>query len=91
MVGACGRLIRRPTAIFTGILFSLGAVVANRALAQVTVKRLFLLEDVEHHQWCAYGSESEWASEVKSLTAMVVAYLGVLGRSRFENQRNRGG
>jgi hypothetical protein len=51
----------------------------NGALAQAAGSRLFLLEDAEHHQWCAYGSESEWTSEVKSLTAMVVATLEYSG------------
>jgi hypothetical protein len=69
----------KPTGIFTGILFFLSAVVANSALAQTTGSRVFLLEDAEHHQWCAYGSESEWTSEVKSLTAMVVATLEYSG------------
>lgn len=71
--------MRRPGAILSGILFLLGALVVNSALAQSTGKRLFLLEDAEHHQWCAYGSESEWASEVKSLTARVVATLEYSG------------
>jgi hypothetical protein len=54
-------------------------VVVNSVLAHSTGKRLFLLEDAEHHQWCAYGSESEWTSEVKSLTAMVVGTLEYSG------------
>jgi len=42
------------------------------ALSQITTQKLFLLEDPEHHQWCAYGNEPAWASEVKSLAAEVV-------------------
>jgi hypothetical protein len=71
--------MRRTTAILTRILFVLGAVVMNGALAQSTGKRFFLLEDAEHHQWCAYGNESEWTSEVKSLTALMVATLEYSG------------
>jgi hypothetical protein len=71
--------MRRSSAILTGILFLLSAVVVYGALAQSTGKRLFLLEDAEHHQWCAYGSESEWTTEVKSLTALVVATLEYTG------------
>jgi hypothetical protein len=71
--------MRGPSAIITPVLFLLGAVVVNGALAQGTGKPLFLLEDTEHHQWCAYGSESEWTSEVKSLTAMVVGTLEYSG------------
>jgi len=71
--------MRGPTAILTGVLFLLSVVVVNAALAQSTGKRLFLVEDAEHHRWCAYRSESEWTSEVKSLTAMIVGMLEYSG------------
>jgi hypothetical protein len=57
------------------VLLSLGPVSTNCALAQIVPKRLFLLQDSEHQQWCAYKAESDWSSEVKSLNSPVVATL----------------
>jgi len=50
-------------------------IILEGTLSQITTQKLFLLEDPEHHQWCAYGNEPPWASEVKSLAAEAVGMV----------------
>jgi hypothetical protein len=57
----------------SAVLLSLGSVSTNDALGQTILRRVFLLQDSEHQHWCAYRTESAWASEVKSLSSPVVA------------------
>jgi len=57
------------------VLVSLVSVSMNYAAGQTILKRLFLLQDSGHQQWCAYRTESDWAAEVKSLSSPVVGSL----------------
>src|SRR5690348_5698705 len=55
-------------------LFWLNAALSS-ALAQGINKKFFLLEDLEHNQWCIYNNESEWNDNVRSMTALTVGTL----------------
>lgn len=59
---------------FTGtILFA--ALLRQTAFPQTTTQKLFLLKDTSRHEWCAYGSESEWTDKVQAVNADVVGMV----------------
>jgi hypothetical protein len=42
-------------------------------------KKLYLLQDAADRQWCAFGRESAWKSEVQSRSALLVATVEYAG------------
>ena len=58
------------------IAFCLSSVLgASPARAQVPSSKVFLLEDADNKQWCAYNAESTATTAVQQLGAMTVATL----------------
>jgi hypothetical protein len=57
----------------SGILVLLSSMFMQGGSPQTAAKTIYLLEDAEHQQWCAFSSESGWKSQVNSLSAMRVA------------------
>ena len=58
----------------TGLLaiLALFGCVFAKAEPPKSAKKIYLLADTEHQQWCAFSSEATWKSEVKSLSSMRV-------------------
>ena len=72
------RLMTKYFAVFTLMMF-IGVVFVKQAFTQSVSRNIPLLDDTEHHQWCAYRSESDWTAEVRSLNALSVGTLEYTG------------
>ena len=51
----------------------------SNAVGQDASKHVFLLQDPEQHQWCAYAQESRWTSDVQSANSLTIATVEYSG------------
>ncbi len=63
------------------LLLLLNTIFVQLASCQAGVKKVYLLEDRAHQQWCGYKIEATWGSEKESLSALVV------GTAEYRNDR----
>jgi hypothetical protein len=57
---------------FLLLLAALTTALPQREVAQLHPKKLYLFEDIEHHQWCAFGEKSIWQDAVNKISALRV-------------------
>lgn len=51
----------------------------SSAIGQGASRKVFLLQDPQQHQWCAYTQESQWTSDVKSADSLTIATVEYSG------------
>jgi hypothetical protein len=54
------------------VMFLMSSALAQVKPEPISDREIFLVEDRQHHQWCAYASKSDSRSEAERLKAMVV-------------------
>jgi len=53
----------------------LGAVLNGSSTGTQRTSKIFIANDADHHQWCAYPTQSAWQSDVKLFGSGIVATL----------------
>ena len=71
--------MRRKDLTSLPVLFLLSLTVTRAGIAQTAVRRLYVLEDIEHQQWCGFTRRSVWHTAVNKTSALRVGTVTYVG------------